>query len=85
MQNTWHTPKKILIAVEVIAKNSRYPDLPAPIVLVYASTRAAAVTSAKNFQHLNALRSKWPPPAVVWIPAFPLLCTIILSPPFNNS
>ena len=83
MQNTWHTPKKIFIAVEVIAKNSRYLDLPAPIVLVYASSRAAAVLRLQKFQHLklyygrncsqpsDCLNPGFSPPAVLLLARLP--------------
>lgn len=73
MQNTWHTPQKIFIAVEVIAKNSRYPDLPAPIVLVYASPRAAAVLRLQKFQHLKCTTAETAPCLpITLIPDFPL-------------
>lgn len=73
MQNTWHTPKKIFIAVEVIAKNSRYLDLPAPIVLVYASSRAAAVYACKNFSISSCTTAETAPNLpIALIPDFPL-------------
>ena len=85
MQNTWHTPKKIFIAVEVIAKNSRYLDLPAPIVLVYyASPRAAAVSRLQKIsasqvvyygrncsQPSDCLNPGFSPPAVLLLARLP--------------
>lgn len=59
MQNTWHTPKKILIAVEVIAKNSRYPDLPAPSPLGMLVLRQLLLRLQKIFNI-----SMYYPPAV---------------------
>ena len=86
MQNTWHTPKKILIAVEVIAKNSRYPDLPAPIVLVYASTRAAAVLRLQKFQHLKLYYGRnCPQPSDYLNPGFSPPAVLLLARlPFPN-
>ena len=80
MQNSWHSTQKIFIAVEVIAKTPGIgPSCSIP--LEHASSQAAAVTSAKNFQHFNVLRSKRFPSYCLGPGFFPSL--YYFSPPYN--